>query len=124
MEGEKKEVDVHTLFKNLLLLLLAKILCINGLASLQPHSLTPHRWTNKSGPTQNHSKPGVVLLITTQNQEWSWPAGGCSSSQQWPFSCKVCAGGGGGGRGVGGGGGRVCGGGGSQGAFQGDQCGC
>ena len=112
MEREKKEEDVQILFMNLLLLLLlGKILCINGLASLQPHFLTPHRWTNKSGHSQNHSEPRVVILIATQNQEWSWPAGGCSSSQQWPFSCKVCGGGGGGGVG-------------SQGAFQGDQCGC
>ena len=62
MEREKKEEDVQILFMNLLLLLLlAKILCINGLASLQPHSLTPHRWTNKSGPTHNHSEPRVVM---------------------------------------------------------------
>ena len=84
-EGEKKEEDVKILCINLLLLLLllAKILCINGLASLQPHSLT-----RTGGRTR------VVILITTHNQEWSWPTGGCSLSQQWPSSCKVCGGGG------------------------------
>ena len=84
MEGEKKEEDVQILFMNLLLLLLlAKILCINGLASLQPHSLTPRRWTNKGGPTLNHSEPGVdmasgrlliiaAVAIFLQGMCWWW----------------------------------------------------